>query len=627
MPEGKHFYEFGPFRLDPAERLLLRDNQTIPLAPKAFDTLLVLVENSGHLLTKDELMKRLWPGTFVEEVNLAQNISALRRVLDDKDGGAHYIETVAKGGYRFTAEARKIITEPPRIAASGPDQSAVTVPDPVRHRWSVTRTAVTASATILVVASVLILIPQLRKFRANPAVAIHSIAVLPLVNLSSDPSQEYFSDGMTDELITDLAKFGELKVISHTSVERYKETKRPLPEIARELRVDAVVEGRVMRSGDRVRIRAQLFDARTDQHLCAESYERDVRDILTLQDEVAQRIATQVGIKLTAGEQARLTSTRFVNPVAHEAYLKGNFYLNRLSCEGFKKALEYFQQAAAQDANFAPAYVGMAQSYFTLADWGCRPQDEAIRKSKAAALKAIELDHNLGAAHAWLGKLVYVYEWDWPKAENEFKQADELDPNYVATHLAYAVFLVATGKREQGFAEMRRAHELDPTSGQSNLVDTYVLYLTGQYDQAIEQARRTIELYPESSFAYFWPGASYERKGMDEQASAAYLKSKALEGLKPEELAAFQTAYKMSGIRGYWRHELEVTKGHKPVDTCWMASIYGHMGEKERTLETLNRGFQHHCRDLQVLNVDPIYDSLRQDPRFQDVLRRMKFPG
>jgi tetratricopeptide (TPR) repeat protein len=174
---------------------------------------------------------------------------------------------------------------------------------------------------------------------------------------------------------------------------------------------------------------------------------------------------------------------------------------------------------------------------------------------------------------------------------------------------------------------MRRAHELDPTSGQSNLVDTYVLYLTGQYDQAIEQARRTIELYPESSFAYFWPGASYERKGMDEQASAAYLKSKALEGLKPEELAAFQTACKMSGIRGYWRHELEVTKGHKPVDTCWMASIYGHMGEKERTLETLNRGFQHHCRDLQGLNVDPIYDSLRQDPRFQDVLRRMKFPG
>jgi len=301
--------------------------------------------------------------------------------------------------------------------------------------------------------------------------------------------------------------------------------------------------------------------------------------------------------------------------------------LNRSSCDGFKKALEYFQQAVAQDANFAPAYVGMAQSYFTLADWGCLPQDEAIRRSKATALKAVELDPNLGAAHAWLGKLVYVYEWDWPKAENEFKRADELDPNYVATHLGYAAFLVAMGKREQGFAEMKRARELDPTSGQTNLVGTYVLYITGQYDQAIEQARRTIELYPDSSFAYFWLGASFERKGMDEKASAAYLKSKALEGLGSEELAAFQTAYQKSGIRGYWRHELEVTKSHKPVDTCWMASIYGHMGDKERTLQILNRGFQHHCRDLQVLNVDPVYDSLREDPRFQAILHRMKFPG
>jgi len=284
-----------------------------------------------------------------------------------------------------------------------------------------------------------------------------------------------------------------------------------------------------MRSRDRVRITAQLIDARSDRHLWAESYERDVRDLLGPQDEVAQRIAAQVGINLTAGDQTRMASTRAVDSAAHEAYLKGNFYLNRSSCDGFKKALEYFQQAVAQDANFAPAYVGMAQSYFTLADWGCLPQDEAIRRSKATALKAVELDPNLGAAHAWLGKLVYVYEWDWPKAENEFKRADELDPNYVATHLGYAAFLVAMGKREQGFAEMKRARELDPTSGQTNLVGTYVLYITGQYDQAIEQARRTIELYPDSSFAYFWLGASFERKGMDEKASAAYLKSKALE--------------------------------------------------------------------------------------------------
>ncbi len=593
MPEAKHFYEFGPFRLDPAERSLLCDNEAIPLTPKAFETLLLLVEYSGHLLTKDELMKRLWPDTFVEEVNLAQNISAIRRALDDKNGGVHYIETV--------------------------------------HRWPVTRLAVIASATILVIAIALLFIPRIVNFRAkgtsaaSAATAIRSIAVLPLVNLSSDSEQEYFSDGMTDELITELAKVGRLRVISHTSVQRYKETKRPLPEIARELSVDAVVEGTVMRSGDRVRITAQLIDARSDRHLWAESYERDLREVLTLQDEVAQRIATQVGINLTAGDQTRMVSTRVVDSGAHEAYLKGNFYWNRSNCEGSKRALEYFQQAVDKDPNFAPAYLGLAETYFTLGDWGCWPQHEAFAKARPAALRAIELDHNLGAAHAWLGMLAFSYEWEWQNAENEFKQAIELDPNYSFAHLAYAVFLVTVRKPEQGFAEMRRAHELDPTSELTNMVSVHVFYLARQYDPAIEQAKIAIELNPGSWGAYYWLGASYERKGMYEQASAAYLKSKALDGLGPEELDAFRSAYRKSGIRGYWQQELATVKPNR--SECWMAVIYAHMGDKDRTLEYLNRGFQHHCTDLRMLNADAIYDSLREDPRFQYVLHRMKFPG
>ena len=300
MPEAKHFYEFGPFRLDPAERSLLCDKEAIPLTPKAFETLLLLVEYSGHLLTKDELMKRLWPDTFVEEVNLAQNISAIRRALHDKNGGLHYVETVAKGGYRFTAETRKILYEPPRTPTQDAEPVAGPVLDLVVHRWPVTRLAVIASATILVIAIALLFIPRIVNFRAkgtsaaSAATAIRSVAVLPLVNLSSDPEQEYFSDGMTDELIAELAKVGRLRVISHTSVQRYKETKRPLPEIARELSVDAVVEGTVMRSGDRVRITAQLIDARSDRHLWAESYERDLREVLALQDEVAQVVEQAV---------------------------------------------------------------------------------------------------------------------------------------------------------------------------------------------------------------------------------------------------------------------------------------------------------------------------------------------
>jgi TolB-like protein/Tfp pilus assembly protein PilF len=452
---------------------------------------------------------------------------------------------------------------------------------------------------------------------------IESVAVLPLQNLSRDPEQEYFSDGMTDELITELAKFGRLRVISHTSVERYKGAKRSLPEIARELGVDAIVEGTVVRAGDRVRITAQLIEARSDRHLWAESYERDLRDVLGLQDEVAERIATAVGINLAAGDQTRMGSTRVVDSAAHEAYLKGNFYWNRSNCEGSKRALEYFQQAVDKDSNFAPAYLGLAQSYFTLGDWGCWPHHEAFAKSKAQALRAIELDHNLGAAYTWLGMLAFFYEWEWQNAEKEFRQAIELDPNYSFAHLSYAVFLVTMGKPEQAFVEMRRAHELDPTSELTNMVSVHVLYLARQYDQAIEQAKVAIELNPGSWGAYIWLGESYERKGMYEQASAAYLKSKAIEGLGPEELAAFRSAYLKSGIRGHWQQELATVRPNK----CSITVIYAHLGDKDRTLEYLNRDFQNHCSDLRMLNVDAIYDSLRKDSRFQDVLHRMKFPG
>jgi TolB-like protein/DNA-binding winged helix-turn-helix (wHTH) protein len=631
MPEGKHFYEFGAFQLDPAERLLLREGKPLPLSPKAFETLLLLVENSGHLLRKDEIMQRVWPDAFVEEVNLAHHISAIRRALDGTGGGEQYIETVPKVGYRFMAETRKVSSEAPAVLTTAQaGQPAPTASAP--RKQPANRVALLTAAAVLALGVVLLFVWRSRLMRASGAATvspaqIRSIAVLPLMNLSSDTQQEYFSDGMTDELITDLAKFSKLRVISHTSVQRYKERKRPLPEIARELGADAVVEGTVLRFGDRVRITAQLIDARSDQHLWAESYERDFRDVLSLQDEVAQQIATQVGINLSAGERALLANPLIVNPAAHEAYLKGNFYLNRLSCDGFKRALQSFQQAVALDTSFASAYVGIAQSYFTLADWGCLAQDESIQNSKAAALKAIELDRNLGAAHAWLGKLVYVYDRDWPRAESEFRQANELQPSYVASHLAYAVFLVAMGRSEQGFAEMRKAQDLDPTSGQTNLVATHILYLTRQYDKAIEQAKKTIDLYPDSSFAYFWLGASYERKGIEEQAFAAYLKSKTLEGFGAEELGAFRRAYQQSGIHGYWKEELQVTERHKPMDTCWMASVYGHLGDTNRALEILNWGLAHHCRDLQVLSVDPIYDPFRSDPRFQAFLRRINFPS
>jgi TolB-like protein len=458
-------------------------------------------------------------------------------------------------------------------------------------------------------------------FLASANKPIRSIAVLPFVNLSSDAEQEYFTDGMTDELITDLAKTSGLLVISHTSVERYKNTTLPLPSIARELGVDAVVEGRVLRSEGRVRISAQLIDTRTDRHIWADSYERELGDVLSLQDELARRIAAEVGVKMTRRLE---TAARPVNPAAHDAYMKGNFYWNRLTCDGFKRGREYFQQSVNRDPNFALAYVGLAQSYFTLWDWGCAPTADVIAQSKAAVVRAIDLDPGMGEAHAWLGKILFFSERDWEHAEQQLTQAIALNPNYAHAHTMYAVLLVARGRQEQGFAEMRRSLELDPTSELTNVVSTFAFYLAHQYDRAIEQGKKTAELYPNSSALYFWLAAAYERKGLYDQAVSAYLKEKAFAGVPASEVAAFRGAYDSGGIRGYWRRELDAAKANTTGNACWTAMIYGHLGDEQGALEALNRGLQQHCSGLHLLNVDPLYDGFRSDPGFQALMRRAR---
>jgi tetratricopeptide (TPR) repeat protein len=405
-------------------------------------------------------------------------------------------------------------------------------------------------------------------------------------------------------------------VISHTSVERYKKTQRPLLEIARELGVDAVVEGTVMCSNRRVRISAQLIDAHSDQHLWAESYERDLGDALALQGEVAQRIAAEVGANLTAGERALLTETQHVDPAGQEAYLKGKFFWNKLNCTGFKKAIEYYQAAIGTDPNFAPAYFGLADSYFNLADWGCAPQDEAFRKSEAAALKAVELDPNLASAHASLGELAFYHEWNWGRAEREFGRALELDSNDSSTHATYAVFLLAMGKREQGLAEIKRARQLDPVSELTNVQAIYVLYLAREHDEAIALAKKTLELYPDSTACYYWLGQLYEIEGRPEESLAAYLKAWSGNPVLIE-------AARKGGLKAYWLKQLSVSLDNKPATACWKGMAYAHVGEKEGAISLLERGFRDHCDGLQFLNADPAYDGLRGDPRFKDLIGRL----
>jgi len=616
--ESKHpqQFRFADFEFDCHSGELRRNGTSLKLQLQPARVLAVLIRRAGQVVSRQELAEEVWGAdTFVDfEQGLNYAVRQIRTVLGDDAEQPRFLETLPKRGYRFIASLKEVAPEEPVLSVTASEQSLV------RHGTS-TRVAIALIAVGVIAAALVI---GLRLRRRQPTGAngpIASLAVLPLHNLSNDPEQQYFSDGMTDELITDLAKAGSLRVISHTSVERYKDTKRPLPEIARELGVDAIVEGTVLRSNDRVRITAQLIDARSDQHLWADSYEGDLRDVLSLQDEVAQRITTQVGMKVEASAPQ---AARKVDSAAYEAYLKGNFYWNQSNCDGSRKGLPYYQEAVAKDPTFAAAYVGLAQAYFTLGDWNCSPYKEAFAKSKTAALKALELNPALGPAHSWLGALAHFYEWDWDSAEREYSQASRLSPNYATAHLLYSVFLVSMGKQERGLVEMNKALELDPTAELTNMVSVHILYLARRYDRAIEQAKNALQLYPDSWGTYNWLGVAYERKGMYDQAVEAYLKAKSLQGAKAEELAALRNAYQKSGIQGYWR-QFRDFEPHDESETC-STLVYAQFGNTERIMDYLNWAFENHCPGMRMLKADSFYDNLRQDPRFQNLIAKMRFP-
>ena len=424
---------FGDYEFDCRTGELRRYGTTLRLQPQPTKILAILVCRAGEIVTREELTEQVWGSdTYVDfEHGLNFAIRQIRSVLDDDASAPRYLETVPKRGYRFVAA----ISERAQPKAEG---LATPVPRNISVRLLV------ASFLLLIVSLAFSAVIRLWPRKGVSNHKIDSLAVLPLRNLSNDPEQEYFSDGMTDELIADLAKVTRLRVISHTSVERYRDAKRPLPEIATELGVAAIVEGTVMRSGDRVRITAQLIDARSDQHVWAGSYERDFRDLLGLQDEVSTRIASEIGSTLAGSEKAS-SAKRTVDPAAYDEYLKASFYFDHMTCRSFEKALAYFQDAIAKDPNFAPAHSGLADTYFNLGDFPCR-QTEPYTEAEAAALKAVALDGGNADAHAVLAKIAFSRDWNWSKAGQEFSMAVQLDPNDAGVHSAYGLYLVAMGE-------------------------------------------------------------------------------------------------------------------------------------------------------------------------------------
>jgi TolB-like protein/lipoprotein NlpI len=453
--------------------------------------------------------------------------------------------------------------------------------------------------------------------------------VLPLENLSADPDQEYFSDGITDALITDLAQIGSLRVISRTSSMQYKRTKKSLPEIARELNVDGIVEGTVLRSGDRVRITAQLLYGPSDKHIWAQSYDRSLRDVLALQNEVAGAIANEINIKVTPQEKMRLATARPVNLEAHEAYLKGRYYLNKRTEEGFGRAIEFFSEAIQKDPDYALGHSGLAESYVLLGEYSLTPAKEAFTNAREAAAKALELDDSLAEAHNALAAVKEDYDWDWPGAEHEFQRAIELNPGYATAHQWYAELLSELGRHEQALAQIKQGQQLDPFSLIINVVYADALRTAGEDDLAIEQLRKTLQIDPNFAHAYFHLGMTHLRKGALAEAIAEFQRAATLSPNVTDYKGALGYAYARAGKRAEARQvldELKERSGRRYVSWFYVAVIYAGLNEKDLAFACLEKAYTQHEQGFVVMNREPMFDPLRSDPRFADLLRRMNLP-
>jgi len=644
---SRRVIRFGTFEVDLKAGELRRQGLKIRLQEQPFQVLALLLECPGEVVTREELNQKLWPSdTFVgfdEGLNTA--INKLRHALDDSAQSPRFIETLPRRGYRFIAPVHEASDQSSRDSA-GPDSDLAaldkkaTAPtaEPIAEAVSagVTRRRrtlwIAAAIAVALVAAVGLDVGGLRhRLVERPAPApIQSLAVLPLENLSGDASQEYLADGITDELTTHLAQIRALRVISRTSAMRYKGAKKSLPEIARELKVDAVVEGAVARFGERVRVSAQLIHARSDRHLWAESYERDLRDILVLQSELARAIANQIRIRVTPQEQRRLARARPVNAEAYEAYLKGRYFWNQRTEERILKAIEYFQKAIEKDVNFAPAYAGLADSYglFGFSQYAALPSGEADRRAEAFARKALQLDDTLAEAHAALAAVQHR-RWNWPEAEKEFQRAIELNAGYAPAFQFYALLLSSVGRQQEALAAIQRAVELDPASAIMNAAFGRQLIFARQYDRAIEQLQKTLELEPNFMVAHVRLGLAYVQKGMYEKAVAELAKARTLSQDNALVIAALGHIYARSGNRRKAEElvaELKRLSGRRYVTAYDMAVIYSGLEERDQAFVWLEKAYQNREGSLAYLKVEPWLDPIRSDPRFAELVHRLGLP-
>jgi TolB-like protein/DNA-binding winged helix-turn-helix (wHTH) protein/Flp pilus assembly protein TadD len=628
---------FGVFELDLRAGELRKHGLRVRLQGQPFQVLAMLLAHPGEVVTREELQKNLWSAdTFVDfDHGLNKAINKVRDALGDSAESPRFVETVSRRGYRFLADVA--VAETP-VRGAGPTNQ----PHPgvearnrrdLASKFPLLNHLLPSAAWKISVFGLGLLLASLAAskvyFSNRPSPVIRSLAVLPLESLSSDASQDYFADGMTDELISDLGQIRALRVISRTSVMAYKHARKPLPQIARELNVDAVVEGTVLRSRDQVRITAQLIEAATDKHLWSQSYEGELRDTLALQNKVAKAIADQIQINLNPQEQAALKTVKVVIPEAYESYLKGRYFWNKRTADGLKVALAYFNQAIDEDPKYAPAYSGLADTYALLADWeyGVMTPKEALPKAKAAAIKALELDNTLGEAHNSLAFCLDVFDWDLDSAGKEFRRAIELNPSYATAHQWYAAHLIVSGRNDEAIAEIRKAEILDPLSLiiSADLAD--FLVIAHSYDESIRESRKTIEMDPNFALAHNQLGQAYLQKQMQDEAIAELQKAVQLSGGSPTCLANLARAYVASGKRSEavkLLSDLKERSNSNNSDAAEIAVIYVALGDTDQAMNWLEKCYEERFNPSVLLRAG--FDPIRSDPRFKNLLRRIGLP-
>jgi DNA-binding winged helix-turn-helix (wHTH) protein/Flp pilus assembly protein TadD len=607
-------YEFGPFRLDPAERLLLRDGNPVSLTSKAFDVLLLLVQNSGHLIQKDEILRLVWPNTFVEEGTLAQNVFLLRKTIKDRKG-RQYIQTVPKRGYRFVAKVIEIRDESDRLLRE--EQSG----RQVAAREKEKQTLAGAHGT--------------------------AVALTPTAAAASEnPNVEYLSDVAIESLINSLSQLPKLRVIARSTVFRYKGRERLAPEAGNNPGVRAVISGNVTHWDGSLSIQAELVDIADRSKIRGRQYTQRLADLLLVLEELSREVAEELQARQAAEETRRLTKSYIDSSEAYQLYLKGRYYQHKMIEEGFKAALECFQRAIAKDSNFALAYTGLADNYALAGiylhpnpvtvqadqgeDYGTdkvsSPIKEIMSRAKAAALRALEIDDALAEAYASMGLVKYRLDWDWLAGERELKRALELNPDCALAHHRYSMCLQAMGRLGEAEAEALRAQELDPLLPVADLELGRIRYFSRQYDEAIERYRNMLKTDPTFLPAHFYLGQAYELKGLYKEAIAEFRKAVPLPGDNPEAVAALGHAYAVMGRKGEARKVLDKLRRLSKlryVPASSIAMIYTGLGDKDQAFKWLNKAYDDRSAWPTGLKLEPMLDSLRSDPRFEDLLLRV----